>query len=192
MLLLAHWLLRSDKPAHLLLLRILSGSLVGLLFVVMASALGRMRLYAAEFGLTELRLYTTAFMVWISVVLIWFVLTVLLLDRRRYFAFGVLATGFAAVALLNAANPDALIVRANVARMQAGDRFDAPYLASLSADAVPPLVSSLPAMNAPDREPVVAELRYRWQPPEDPDWRSYNLSRARAVGLVEDRLEADR
>jgi hypothetical protein len=190
MLLLAHWLLRPDKPSRLLLLRILSGSLVGLLFVAMASALRRMRLYTAEFGLTELRLYTTAFMVWISAVLIWFVPTVLLLHRRRYFALGALATGFAAVALLNAVNPDALIVRANVARMQAGERFDGPYLASLSADAVPPLLSSLTAMNAEDREAVVAELRYRWPYPEDPDWRSYNLSRARAGSLVEDRLEA--
>ena len=192
MLLLAHWLLRPDKPSHLLLLRVLSGSLVGLLFVVMASALGRMRLYTTEFGLTELRLYTTAFMVWISAVLVWFVLTVLLLDRRRYFVFGALATGFAAVALLNAVNPDALIVRANVSRMQAGERFDAPYLASLSADAVPPLLSSLPTMNDEDREAVTTELRYRWPSPETPDWRTYNLSRARAGSLVEDGLEAGR
>jgi hypothetical protein len=78
-------------------------------------------------------------------------------------------TGFAAVALLNAVNPDALIVRANVARMQAGERFDAPYLASLSADAVPPLLSSLPAMNAEDRETVVTQLLHRWRSPEDPD-----------------------
>ena len=192
LLLLAHWLLRPSMPSHLLLLRVLSGSLVGLLFVVMASALGRMRLYTTEFGLTELRLYTTAFMVWISAVLVWFVLTVLLLDRRRYFVFGALATGFAAVALLNAVNPDALIVRANVSRMQAGERFDAPYLASLSADAVPPLLSSLPTMNDEDREAVTTELRYRWPSPETPDWRTYNLSRARAGSLVEDGLEAGR
>lgn len=192
MLLFAHWLLRRDKPSHLLLLRVLSGSLVGLLFVVMASALGRMRLYTAEFGLTELRLYTTGFMVWISAVLIWFVLTVLFLDRRRFFAVGALATGFAAVALLNVVNPDALIVHTNVARMQGGERFDAPYLVSLSADAVPPLLTSLSAMNDIDREAVIAQLRYRWPSSESTDWRAYNLSRARAESLAEDRLEAGR
>jgi hypothetical protein len=75
--------------------------------------------------------------------------------------------------------------------MQAGERFDAPYLASLSADAVPPLLSSLPAMNDDDREAVTSELRYRWSL-SDSDWRTYNLSRARAGSLVEDRLEAGR
>src|SRR3982750_4518589 len=115
-----------------------------------------MRLYTQEFGLTELRLYTSAFMFWIFAVLVWFLLTVLRGYRAR-FAFGALVTGFAAIALLNALNPDALIVRTNVARMEAGKEFDAPYLASLSADAVPRLLDALSVMNEKDRRAVEEE-----------------------------------
>ena len=188
LLLFAHWLLRPEKPAHERVLRLLSGSLVALLFVVMASALQRMNLYTQEYGLTELRLYTTAFMFWIATVLIWFLLTVLR-GHRRYFAFGALVTGFLAIATLNALNPDALIVRANVARLEVGEeRFDAPYLASLSADAVPSLIETLPAMNEDDHRAVEEGLRRRWASTAGEDWRSYNIGRSRARGAVDTNL----
>ncbi len=110
-----------------------------------------MHLYQDEFGLTELRLYTTelrlyttAFMFWICAVLVWFLLTVLRGGRNR-FAFGALTTGFVAIALLNAVDPDTLIPHTNVVRMEAGKEFDASYLASLSTDAVPPR-SSIPSL----------------------------------------------
>src|SRR3712207_8563019 len=73
MLLLAHWLLRARTPAHERVFKVLSGAMVVLLFVIVASALQRMYLYTQQFGLTELRLYATIFMLWISVVLVWFV-----------------------------------------------------------------------------------------------------------------------
>jgi hypothetical protein len=144
-----------------------------------------MSLYTAEFGLTELRLYTTAFMAWISVVLIFFLLTVLR-GHRRYFAFCALVSGFFAIAILNALDPDALIVRTNVARLEAGKEFDAPYLASLSADAVPPLLDSLPAMNQTDRSTIQDSIGVRWSSP-DTDWRTYNIARSRARAIVGER-----
>jgi hypothetical protein len=184
LLLFAHWLLRSDRSLHLRLLNFLSGSLVGLLFVIMASALQRMRLYTAEFGLTELRFYTTAFMVWVSTVLIWFLLTVLR-GRRDRFAVGALATGLLAALSLNVINPDALIVKTNVARMHQGERFDSAYLTSyLSADAVPALVSALPEMSGPDRARVRGKLDATWAD-EPGDWRTFNVGRSRASGAVQ-------
>jgi len=185
LLLFAHWLLRTDKRFHVLLFALLAGSLVGLLFVVMASALQRMRLYTEVFGLTELRLYTTAFMLWIFAVLVWFLLTVLR-NRRDRFAVGTLVTGFVAIAVLNVLNPDALIVGTNVARMEDEKTFDAPYLASLSADAVPPLLASLGAMGEGDRRTVEEALRSRWIS-SGADWRTYNLGRSRAQEMVDER-----
>ena len=183
LLLLAHWLLRSEKSLHLRIFRALSASLVALLFVVMASALQRMRLYTAELGLTELRLYTTAFMAWIFVVLVFFLLTVLR-ARRHLFAPSALATGFLAVAFLNALNPDALIVRTNLARAESGHELDAPYLASLSADAVPPLVAGLPRLPERDRNSIEAGLGARWAGSASSDWRTYNRSRSWAREAV--------
>jgi Domain of unknown function (DUF4173) len=186
LLLFAHWLLRTDKRSHTRLFALLASSLVCLLFVVMASAFERMRLYTEAFGLTELRLYATAFMLWIFAVLLWFLLTVLR-NRRERFAFGTLVAGFVAIAVLNVLNPDALIVRTNVARMEAGKTFDAPYLTSLSADAVPPLLASLSSMSGADRRTVEEALRSRWSSPGG-DWRTYNLGRSRAREMINEEL----
>jgi hypothetical protein len=185
LLLLAHWLLRTGNRAHERVFGLLSGAMVALLFIIVASALQRMYLYTQEYGLTELRLYTTIFMAWISVVLVWFVLTVLR-GRRDSFALGVLATGFAAILVINAVNPDALIASVNVDRMEAGERFDAYYLTGLSADAVPVMIEALPAMEEADRRIVEEDLESfsRWSR-ESRDWRTWNLGRSRALALVE-------
>src|SRR5688572_9371551 len=85
-------LARLDSPRAVTVYRVLSGLLLVLLFVVIVSALERMRLYTQEYGLTELRLYTTAFMLWITAVAIWYLATVLR-DHRERFLFGALVTG---------------------------------------------------------------------------------------------------
>jgi hypothetical protein len=185
-LLLAHWFLQAENRTHERVFRALSGAMVALLFVIVASALQRMYLYTQQFGFTELRLYTTIFMLWISVVLVWLVLTVLR-GRRERFAFGVLTTGFAAIFLINALNPDALIARINVDRMEAGKEFDAYYLTHLSADAAPVLVESLPRVSEPDRRMVEESLHARWD--EGRDWRTWNLRRLRTRYLVDARIE---
>jgi hypothetical protein len=190
LLLIAHWLLRAETRAHRRLFKALAGIMVVLLFVVVASALQRMYLYQHEFGLTELRLYTTVFMVWISAVLLWFVLTVLR-ARREHFAFGALIAGFAAIFAINAVNPDALIASTNIHRMEEGKRFDAYYLTTLSADAVPVLVESLPEIgdNRLWKDFAVEQAVVdRWDSRE-PDWRTWNLGRSRARHLVRSYVE---
>lgn len=193
LLLLAHWLLRTGnrgEPGERVF-RVLSGLMVALLFVVVASALQRMRLYVGEFGLTELRFFTTAFMAWVAAVLAWFVLTVLL-GRRDRFAFGALVAGFAAIVLINLANPDTLIARVNLERMEEGERFDACYLTLLSADAAPVLLDALPRLEKADRRTVEEDLRARWSGATEADWRTWNLSRARARHLVQAHTSSSR
>ena len=92
-----------------------------------------------------------------------------------------------AIVVLNILNPDALIVKTNVARMEDGKRFDAAYLTSLSADAVPPLLASLDSMSEGDRRTVEEALRRRWSSPAE-DWRTYNLDRSRARKTVDEEL----
>jgi hypothetical protein len=190
LLLIAHWLLRTETRAHERLFKALAGIMVVLLFAVVASALQRMYLYQQEFGLTELRLYTTIFMVWISVVLLWFVLTVLR-ARREGFAFGALLAGFAAIFAINVMNPDALIASTNIDRMEDGKRFDAYYLTTLSADAVPVLVESLPEIGDTrlwKDYTVEQAVVDRWDA-RQADWRTWNLGRWRARQLVRSHVE---
>jgi len=176
LLLLAHWLLGKEDPAHERLFRALAGVQIVLLFVIMASAFQRMRLYEGEYGLTEDRLYPTAFMGWLAVVFVWFAATVLRGHRER-FAFGALIAGFLLIGALHVLNPDLLIARTNTARAAAGRKFDAGYAGSLSADAVPLLVSALPALSPHDRCTVAKRILAEWTPPDQPDWRTWSWSR---------------
>ncbi|HEX9918624.1 MAG TPA: DUF4173 domain-containing protein, partial [Pyrinomonadaceae bacterium] len=177
----AHALLGKNSLTAGRIFRPLAGAQIALLFVIMASAVARMRLYQSEYGLTELRFYTTAFMLWLGLVFVWFTWTVLVRNARRRFACGALVAAFVTSGLLHLVNPDAYIVRANVAHARAGRSFDAAYAASLSADAVPALVAALSSLNRDDRCLVARELSGRWSgrvPGED--WRAWNLARSRA------------
>ncbi|HEX8696412.1 MAG TPA: DUF4173 domain-containing protein, partial [Longimicrobium sp.] len=171
----SHWLLRRESPRHERAFRVLAAAMTALVFVMIASALHRMRLYQAAYGLTELRLYTTAFMVWLAAVFGWFAWTVLR-GRRERFAFGALAAGLEALVVLHAVNPDALIVRVNARRMSAEVPFDARYAASLSADAVPALLAALPKLAPADRCLATDRLLKRWDD-APADWREWSLGR---------------
>ena len=188
-LLAAHHLLRKDKPSDVNTFRVLAGALIALLFVIMLSAVTRMRLYQQEFGLTELRLYTTAFMGWLAIVFTWFIWTVLR-GRRDRFAFGALMAGFAVLLTLNAINPDDLIVRTNAGRVNTPHAFDTRYVAGLSADAVPALIDALPVMTLEDRCATAQSILNRWSPPADFDWRTWNWSRIQAWWAVNNNYAA--
>jgi hypothetical protein len=146
-----------------------------MLFAVMASAMHRMYLYLTSFGLTELRLYTSAFMAWLALVFAWFMKTVLFGERVR-FAFGALVTGFMVVALLDIINPDALIVRANMARHSENRPVDIRYLLSLSADAVPSLATALPLLDETAYYTATSWMDRKLNEIDSRDWRSWNWS----------------
>ncbi|MFN2471351.1 MAG: DUF4153 domain-containing protein [Gaiellaceae bacterium] len=190
LLLLADWALRGEERRRALAFQVPAGVLVVLVFVVMASALERMRLYQDAYGLTELRVYATGLMVWLAAVLAWAAGTVLR-GRRRAFAAGALAAAFAAVLGLNAVNPDALIARINVERAVDGrSALDAAYLAELSDDAVPALVDALPRISPDAQRVIAAELLSR---NSGGDWRTWNYARVRALDAVTGRrAELDR
>ncbi|MBA2502766.1 MAG: DUF4173 domain-containing protein [Pyrinomonadaceae bacterium] len=190
LLLIAHWLLRKENPVHERIFRFLAGIQLALLFVIIWSAVGRMRLYQSEYGLTELRVYTTAFMGWLSLVFVWFAATALR-GKREQFAFGALVAGCLVIVALHAVNPDALIARTNAGRaaQNRGNNFDAHYAASLSADATPELFAALPRLAARDRQVIADRLLARELETKN-DWRTWNLSRARERRLMR-RAEAD-
>jgi hypothetical protein len=178
-----HAAMRRGDPRHERVFRWLAGVQVALLFVIMASALHRMRLYQNAYGLTELRVYTTVFMFWLAAVFAWFCATVLR-GRRDRFVFGALVMAAEALVLLHAADPDARIVRTNAARVVAERPFDVRYAAGLSADAVPALLAALPRAPLKERCTAGARILRRWGSDVDSDWRSWSVSRARARRAV--------
>jgi len=185
LLLTFHWL-QDAATARTRIFPLLAGSLVAQLFVIMGSALMRMRLYQLAYGLTELRVYTTAFMLWLAVLFVWFGLTVMR-GRRERFSFGSLVAGLLFVLGLHVLNPDALIVRANAARDAAG-RFDVTYALSLSADAVPALASEMPRLRPETRRVAAAYLAPRRVGLAHADWRAWSWSRWQARRALESLL----
>ena len=184
LLLASHWLLRRDGGRDERIYRGLAGVMAVLLAVMMISGLQRMLVYTAEYGLSELRVYTLAFMAWLGLVLAWFAATVLV-GRRDRFAFGALAAGVAVVAIVNVCNPDDLIARVNIARAAASGRFDAAYAGSLSADAAPALVAGLATLAPAQREAAVGALARTLRRLRAAGWRTWSVSRARALRALE-------
>lgn len=128
----------------------LAAVLVACVLVVLTSAMDRMLLYVHAYGLSEIRLFTTAFMLWLAITLVWLAVTVFR-NRRDHFAFGALAAGFVVIFGLNYANPDALIAKVN---MDPNKRVDVSYLSDLSVDAASTVIGRLSYLKPEDQRRV--------------------------------------
>ncbi|MFN3648133.1 MAG: DUF4153 domain-containing protein [Armatimonadota bacterium] len=178
-LLLAHWALAKDPPSSERIFLVLAAPLLLMLLVILVSAGQRMRLYQAAYGFTELRVYTSAFMLWLGIVIAWFGATVLR-GRRDNFAPGAALAAFAVTAGLHLLNPDAWIVQRNLEHHTRTGRFDVEYAASLSADAYPTLAAALPGLPRTRAAALASELLDREYYVSSGDWRSWSWSRAQA------------
>ena len=139
-LLLLDWLTRSDDDRRSPAFDRLAIVLVALTGVVMVSAMNRMRLYVSAFGYTELRFYSSVFMIWLGFVLVWFIATVLR-NHHATFALGLVVSAVVFISGINFVNPDALIVNLNWDRELSGNTFAEAYSADLSVDSLPALAA---------------------------------------------------
>jgi hypothetical protein len=185
------WLLalvtRREQPWQQLIFNATNALMILLVLGVLASAFQRMLLYEQAYGFTRLRIYTHSFMLWLALVLLLF-LVALLRERPRLFTAGSFVSALIYLALLNLANPDALIVRENVARYQESGKLDAFYLTTLSNDAIPALVDALAVVEGPERKIILRELGWRHSHlsavAAESGWPGWHLARARAVAAT--------
>ncbi|MEW5989427.1 MAG: DUF4173 domain-containing protein, partial [Chloroflexota bacterium] len=185
-----NWLTRRPLPQHVYGFNGLGSVMVSLVLVILASAFQRLRLYEATYGYTELRLYVYVFMGWLALTLAWFLVT--LWWRPGLFAIGLMVAAMGFLATLDVINPDAFIVRQNLARYQATGDLDADYLTTLSDDAVPALqeaLSQLPTTVQPtliirralyDRHKAL-QKDTGWQ-----RWQSFHLAHWSAYWILAD------
>jgi hypothetical protein len=190
---LGSWTQREDKVRKRWFNGLCS-ALVGLVGVILVSALKRLLLYENAYGFTRLRTYTHVAIIWMGVLFLVF-LGLLLIGRLRRFALvaslGML--GFAAT--LNLLNIDAFIVRMNANRLEATDQIDIQYLASLSEDAVPGMVELVEGTTQAVRTELLPQLACRRAMLLESDsryagWQSYHRSRTTAKGLLNE-IESD-
>lgn len=138
--------------------RALCGAVCIFCLIFAATALSKMALYVRRFGLTRLRLLTTAFMLLIVFTLV--CVLVQLFARRMPCVQAVLIFACVLGLVLGYAEPDALVARYNVQRYNAGtlETIDVDYLDSLSAAAVPQLIGLLDCPDETVRTAAAAAL----------------------------------
>ncbi|HKY76261.1 MAG TPA: DUF4173 domain-containing protein [Acidimicrobiia bacterium] len=127
---------------------LLSEVVVALTLVVVVSALRRLDLYENAYGLTMLRLYAAVFVGWTGVSLLLLGAWILKGGGRAWFPTAAVAAGLVVILALNIVNPEAVVVRRNVALAEETGRFDPGYVLWLSDDAVPEMVRTLPRLPA--------------------------------------------
>lgn len=174
----------------------LAMGLVGLTIVVLASAALRLRLYQDAYGWTELRLYVAVSIAAMAVTLA--ALAVFLAtDRTRWLGHAMAVIGLVSLVTLNLLAPAAFVAERNLARVidpslvppDGEISLDSDYLAVLPDDAIPALVTALPAL--PDS--VGARVRVllanrRLELASEPAYKSpfaWNLGRERARAALE-------
>ena len=90
-------------------------------------------------------------------------------------------SAFFVLGAIHVLNPDAFIVKTNLALMREGREFDPSYTRELSTDAIPALIEGLRDMPLAVRCEVGSDIHYRYrQLGQDNDIRSLNYSRRRA------------
>ncbi len=178
-------------------------AMIALVLGLLVSAFQRMLLYEQAYGYTELRIYTHSFMIWLALVLALFLLA-LLREKPQVFTFGAFASALMYLAVLNAANPDALIVRENISRLSApqtqtlrtDEQVDADYLTRLSADATPELLAALPQLDDTSRQVVMQALARQYErltaQQHENGWPSWHVGRATAAWAIERAVGADK
>ena len=179
-LVLARWT-RLTGASQVRAFQVACSAMVGLVLVILASAMKRMALYESAYGYTQLRVDTQVFMGALAGVLLWRGVT--LWWRPERFALGAFVGALGLLGALDALNPDAFIARGNLERSLAGDTvLDASYIVlSLSEDAAPELAASLAGRPEGAFASSVREALCRPSEPMPGGWPAFHLARHRAA-----------
>jgi len=181
LLLFCDWIWKDEESPKRF--RQLATCLLVQLGVVMLSAFKRLALYLEAYGLTEQRLYAAAVLCWLGFAAVWLGVTVLR-GKRLLFAPGIVTAALAVIFSLNVINPDALIAKHQLSRMEAGRNWDLQYLLKLSADAAPVLVGQLDKFTTAVQQQILGRMVNRWTLGTG-DWRTSNWSRSQAAAWKE-------
>lgn len=192
MLLLLERFIARKEEGHAGLFRALSTVLVVQVMVILASSLTRMSLYENAYGFTELRLYVHVFIFFIAAVYLALLYKIHIDDRENTFIFKVFLMLVAFLAFMNVINPDAYIASQNMDRYTKTGRIDINYLGSLSDDSLPVTISLLEAKDKKVKKQYADHVHNKAVVEAKPmfsRWQSLNLSRAKAIEILNDKEE---
>lgn len=162
----------QDGVAERRWLRIAIAVLIGLVLVIVASALHRMWTYQQAYGFTVLRLLVEVFEAWIALVYL-LLLASLVRLRRGWVPRAAVGAALATLLALSVLNPEGFIAERNIIRWQSGKSLDTYYLSDLSPDVLRATDRLPDAERAAIANPIRKKLK-------DDSWQGWNYSRATA------------
>ena len=183
---LAHWT-RIDGNRQKRTFAGLSGLMVGLVGVILVSALVRLLLYENAYGFTRLRTYTHVAIYWMGALFAAF-LVMLLLGKLRLIPHAVIIGSIGFTVTLNMLNVDAFVVKQNTNRLEQSGKIDLEYVLRLSEDATPRLLNLSELAPLDVRQELLPQLAcLRSQQAvytEDLSWPSYHFARTAEEKLL--------
>ncbi|MEV1045857.1 DUF4173 domain-containing protein [Streptomyces sp. NPDC049916] len=171
-------------PRDRTLVNTVLGALCLLTLVVVASALRRMDLYVAEYGLTRLRISVAVMELWLGVVLL--LILAAGVFGARFLPRGIAVSAAAGVLAFGLISPDGLIAEQNVRRFEERGTIDVDYVKGLSADAVP----ALDRLPEPQRSCALRVIQGDVHSSDSP-WYATSWGEARAEEILRKRPAAE-
>jgi hypothetical protein len=177
-LMIGAWLVQHAHSGTQALFRWLSLGLILLTSLVFASAIFRLSIYIKTYGLTQLRFYAVAILVWLGLVLL-LSLIKCLFPGWSFFTGAYLYSLLGILLLINLLNPDAYIARINLDRFLAQNKLDRSYMEGLSTDAIPVIMRYQGQLGQEDLNSLLTQIMAN-RSTHKADWRCWNYSRAKA------------
>lgn len=181
----------KKDSGHFSWFKVLSGTLIILTLVIMASAFMRLNIYEQAYSFTLLRVLVQAFIIWLAAVFLWLGYKILFGVNNRSFVFGIFLSVIAFFVVFNLLNPEAFIVRKNIDQFAQEGKLDTGYLFTLSSDAVPEIFRLLQMPGLKDRYgqelPALAAttLKLMRSKESGQPWQSFNFSRNSASQIID-------
>ncbi len=159
--------------------------------ILVATALSKMVLYMHSFGLTRLRVLTSAFMVLLAAVVLFLALRLFI--RRVPVAKLAIGLGAAILIAVSLANVDGMVSRYNVKAWKTGSlqSLDIEMIRGLGDGAVPVLDELSRCGDAEIAREAKAELKLRRSDDAESDLRSWNLIGQQAADILRARLTGE-
>jgi hypothetical protein len=155
--------------------------------IVIASAFKRLTLYIDAYSMTQLRFYVAGFIILLTVLFLILAVKFIKSKREEFFTSGALLSIAGFLVAVNIINSDAFIIKSNIERFNRTGNIDIPYTRDLSADAMPGKIELYKKLAGEDKKvlwDLLQKQKNRLQ--SYGNWQSANLSRDRALKLLND------
>lgn len=162
--------------------------LIAEVLVIIASAFKRLSLYIDAYSMTELRFYVAGFIILLLALFILLAIKFIKRKQEQFFTFGTLLSVIVFLVAINIINPDAFIARSNMEQYNRIGKIDVPYIGKLSADAEPWKIELYNKLAGEEKEVLRGLLQKQKERLNENgnDWQSANLSRSKALRLLEE------